>query len=41
MKIFYKPAKRLSGIIGITKEESRMKKEVRTVVYDDELHIEA
>ena len=27
--------------MGITKEESRMKKEVRTVVYDDELHIEA
>ena len=41
MKIFYKPAEILSGIIGITKEENRMKKEVRTVVYDDELHIEA
>ena len=41
MKIFYKPAVILSGIIGIIKEESRMKKEVRTVVYDDELRIEA
>lgn len=26
---------------GIDKEERRMKKEIRTVVYDDELHIEA
>lgn len=26
---------------GTGKEENRMKKEVRTVVYDDELHIEA
>ena len=41
MKIFYKPAEILSGIIDTIKEENRMKKEVRTVVYDDELRIEA
>lgn len=41
MKIFYKPAEILSDIINVSKEENRMKKGVRTVVYDDELHIEA
>ncbi len=41
MKIFYKPLENPAGIMGVDKEEHRMKKEVRTVVYDDELHIEA
>lgn len=41
MKISYKPAEIPFDIIGIVKGENRMKKEVRTAVYDDELHIEA
>lgn len=41
MEIFYKPAGVLPDIIGTGKEEKRMKKEVRTVVYDEELRIEA
>ncbi len=41
MKIFYKLLENPAGIMGVDKEEHRMKKEVRTVVYDDELHIEA
>ncbi len=41
MKIFYKPFETLAGIMGVDEEERRVKKEVRTVVYDDELHIEA
>ena len=41
MKIFYKPEESLDVIMGRTREVHRMKKEVRTVVYDDELRIEA
>lgn len=41
LKIFYKPTEILSGIIDVGKEENRMKNEVRTAVYNDELHIEA
>ena len=41
MKIFYKPFEKWSGKIIIVKEETHMKKETRTVVYDDELRIEA
>jgi len=41
MEIFYKPAQSPGCYNGTGKEVHRMKKEVRTVVYDDELHIEA
>lgn len=40
MKIFYKPAESLSGIIGVVKGERRMKKEARTVVRDGRLRAE-
>ena len=41
MKIFYKSFEKWSGKIRIVKEETYMKKETRTVVYDDELRLEA
>lgn len=42
MKIFYKTFPFADGTIFIGKERKRiMKKETRTVVYDDELRIEA
>lgn len=42
MKIFYKPGKALSDIIQVGQGgEWRVKKEVRTAVYDEELRIEA
>lgn len=41
MKIFYKPVETLSDIINASREENRMRKEIRTVVYDDELRMEA
>lgn len=41
MRIFYKPADLPSGIIGVARGGRRVKKEVRTVVRDDELKIEA
>ena len=40
MKIFYKPALLFADII-VQKGRDTMKKEVRTVVYDDDLHMEA
>jgi hypothetical protein len=41
MKIFYKPFETSGGKIEGSKEETHMRKEVRTVVYDDDLRIEA
>ena len=41
MKIFYKTQKKLSGKMALDKEVIHMKKEIRTVVYDDELRMEA
>ena len=41
MKIFYKTAESSDWYNGTDKEVHRMKKEVRTAVYDDELQIEA
>ncbi len=41
MKIFYKTFGALSDIMDWIEEEHRVKKELRTVVYDDELRIEA
>lgn len=42
MKIFYKPFSAIDcNIIYISKEETHMKKEVRTACYDEELQIEA
>lgn len=41
MKIFYKPLEKWNDKITVVKEETPMKKETRTIVYDDELRIEA
>ena len=41
MKIFYKPFENSDGKIESNKEETHMRKEIRTVVYDDDLRIEA
>jgi hypothetical protein len=41
MKIFYKPSARLRSTIDTSEEAQPMKKEVRTVVYDDQLRMEA
>jgi hypothetical protein len=41
MKIFYKPSAHLRSTIDTSKEARPMKKEVRTVVYDDQLRMEA
>ena len=41
MKIFYKPFKKRRSTIGNVKEETHLKKETRTIVYDDDLRIEA
>ena len=39
MKIFYKPAAATAGIMD--RKEAGMKREIRTVVYDEDLQIEA
>lgn len=41
MKIFYKTSPLFNGTIALERGETIMKKEVRTVVYDEELRIEA
>ncbi len=41
MKIFYKTQEKIRGKIALGKEVVHMKKETRTVVYDDELRMEA
>ena len=41
MKIFYKTQEKIRGKMAFDKEVIHMKKETRTVVYDDELRIEA
>lgn len=41
MKIFYKPFEIRDATMKDSKEGTPMKKETRTVVYDDELRIEA
>lgn len=41
MKIFYKLFQKTDGKIGSSKEETHMRKEIRTIVYDDDLRIEA
>jgi AraC-like DNA-binding protein/quercetin dioxygenase-like cupin family protein len=41
MKIFYKPSAPLRSTIDASEEVRPMKKEVRTVVYDDQLRLEA
>ena len=41
MKIFYKTQEKIRGKIAFDKEVIHMKKEIRTVVYDDELRMEA
>ena len=41
MKIFYKTQEKIRGKMAFDKEGIHMKKEIRTVVYDDELRMEA
>lgn len=41
MKIFYKTQEKIRGKMALDKEAIHMKKETRTVVYDDELRLEA
>ena len=41
MKIFYKTQEKIRGKMALDKEGIHMKKEIRTVVYDDELRMEA
>ena len=41
MKIFYKTQEKIRGKMALDKEVIHMKKEIRTVVYDDELRMEA
>ena len=41
MKIFYKTQEKIRGKMAFDKEVIHMKKEIRTVVYDDELRMEA
>ena len=37
MKIFYKTQEKIRGKMALDKEGIHMKKEIRTVVYDDEI----
>lgn len=41
MKIFYKTRFIIRGKMGVTRRDIHMKKETRTVVYDDGLRLEA
>ena len=40
MKIFYKTQEKIKGKMTFDREVVRMKKEIRTAVYDDELRME-